>query len=65
MLSVDVFSNSVGEHLVAFSALCLKIENWTDGAVGWGIASCVLGFAFLYREPLAKLLAPFYTAFRF
>ena len=62
MSLVDAFSNSVGEYLLAFGALFLKIEIWTHGEIVWGIMSCIFGFAFLFRRFLAERLVLFFPA---
>ena len=63
MPSVDSYSIFFGDILVALGFLCLKIETWTNGKIGWGIASCIFGFAFVFRESFALQFVLFLTTF--
>ena len=63
MPSVDTISNTVGEVMVASGAICLKIETWTHGEIGWGVMSCIFVFAFLLRKLFAMgITVLFFTA---
>jgi hypothetical protein len=59
MPSVDAVSKTLGEHLLFLCFLCYKIELWNNGAIGWGIMSCIFGLAFPFRKFLAKRLVLF------
>jgi hypothetical protein len=61
MPSVDEDIKFVGEFLVASGVLFFRIESWTHGTIGWGIASCFFGYAFVFRKFFAERLALFTT----
>jgi len=61
MPSVDAYSIFFGDILVALGYLFLKIEMWTGGEIGWGVISCIFGFAFVFRSFLAEKYVLFHT----
>jgi len=50
-----------GDIVVALGNLFLKIEMWTGGEIGWGIISCIIGFALIFRSFIAERFVFFRT----